>query len=207
MNHPTSKAFNANPAWASGQSFRRRAQPRHYSSAMVDIGHQLLAALDAEPRSYELTYYAVRPEQLGGGVEIPSGGKVLVHRDIRGKTLHLNEDARHATIAAASYAFTGPFMAVVRRREHAASSVAHAMVIAGVSLQQSAVLMGSLGIVEAAHRLKGVNFAGLLGLSAAEGEWMAQDRDEMQKVLADFQMRVEAEAVVVSGAHMVELER
>jgi hypothetical protein len=41
-----------------------------------------------------------------------------------------------------------------------------------------------------------------LGLPTAEGEWTPKSRDEMQDVVQNFQLRVEAEAVLAAGPYL-----
>lgn len=184
----------------------QRKQDQAFDNSPVQEAHQILAELDGRKVSYRLSYYAVQPEDLAANLNVPVDGKLHAHHDvIIGKTLHLDESARRDTITAASRDFTGPFIAVIRRPEHVASPVAHATIMAAVDLS-SEMLMGPLQIVQVTHRIERLHFAGLLGLSTTSGEWTADDRGEMKQLIADFQLRVEAEAVIVAGAHMAELE-
>ena len=184
----------------------RRSQEQEFDGTPVEEAHAILASLDSKPASYRLSYYAVEAGQLSSNLDVPVDGKLHAHPEvIVGKTLHLDESARRDTITEATRDFTGPFIAVIRRPEHAASPVAHSTIVAAVDLS-SEMLIAPLQIVMVAHLIKRLHFAGLLGMSTAQGEWVAKDRNEMKQLIDDFQLRVEAEAVIVAGAHMAALE-
>lgn len=193
---------------AARQDAARHGSGRHssFDDSPVRDAHHILAELDAATVSHRFAYYAIEPEQLSGDLDVPVDGEMHVHEVPIGKTLHLNESARHASATEASRGFTAPFIAVIRRADDASSPVEHATVVQGVDMS-SDMIMGPLQVIMIAHRLPRLHFAGLLGMSTIEDEWTPAGRDEMQQIIADFQLRVEAEAVIVAGGHMADLER
>ena len=120
---------------------------------------------------------------------------------VSGEQLHLPETHRRKTINEASLGFTAPFIAVLRNAGTGAEPVGHGVIIQGVNLA-SEMLLGPLDIIQRVRRLSRLHFAALLGMATAEGEWMASSRDEMQEIVRNFQLRVEAEAVLAAGAYL-----
>ena len=183
---------------------RRSASARQLVPArdpMLDEADQILADLAAEPASYRFSFYAVEPRWLSDDLEVPVDGKLHAHGDIRGKQLHLPETHRRMTINEASLGFTAPFVAVLRNPETAAAPAGHAVIVQGADLS-SEMLLAPLRIIQTVRRLNRLHFAALLALPTAEGEWTAKSRSEMQEIVQQFQLRVEAEAVLASGPYL-----
>jgi hypothetical protein len=179
---------------------KQRQREQAFDDSPVQEAHRILAGMNDRPGSYRLSYYAVEPEVLGGDLDVPVDGRVHRHRSVLGETLHLTEEARRDSVAAASRDFTGPFIAVIRTPE------ADATIVQGVNIA-SEMLRGPLEILMRARRLERLHFGGLLGLSTTPGEWVASGPDEMRQIVTDFQLRVEAEAVIAAGEYMASLHR
>jgi len=167
----------------------------------VQEAHRILAELSAPPTSYRLSYYTVEPRELGGDLNVPVDGQVHAHPTVLGKTLALREHARRNDVTAASRAFTAPFIAVIRTPGAAESPVTQATIVQGVNIA-SEMLRGPLEILMRARGQERLHFGGFLGMSTSPGEWMASGPDEMSQITTDFQLRVEAEAVIAAGDYM-----
>lgn len=168
---------------------------------MLIEADQILADLAAVPASYRFGFYLVEPHWLSDDLDVPVDGRLHAHGDILGKQLHLPETHRRNTINEASLGFTAPFIAVLRNPETATEPAHHAVIVQGADLT-SEMLLGPLHIIQTVHRLSRMHFAALLGMPTAEGEWVASSREEMQEIVEDFQLRVEAEAVLAAGPYL-----
>lgn len=187
-----------------GRLAKQQQRLQAFDDSPVQDAHRILAELEKRPASYRLSFYAVEPEELGGDLNVPVDEQVHAHPTVLGKTLSLREDARRDDVTAASRAFTGPFIAVIRRPEAAESPVTQATIVQGVSLA-SEMVRGPLEILMRARVQERLHFGGFLGMSTSPGEWMASGPDEMRQITTDFQLRVEAEAVIAAGEYMASL--
>ncbi|MCM3505850.1 hypothetical protein M3666_12070 [Curtobacterium sp. ODYSSEY 48 V2] len=160
-----------------------------------------LAELDAKPRSYELTYYALEPSDLSDDLDVPIDGNLHAHDGMYGRTLHLDESRRRATIAEASQGFTNPILGVLRNFEDVDAPVDHATVVLGADLQ-SGMLLNPLRVIQIEHHIEALHFAALIGMSTRDGEWAPDDEGEIAEIATDWQLRVEAESVIVAGRIM-----
>ena len=177
----------------------RRAAPER--DAMLVEADQILSDLAGADVSYRFSFYAVEPSWLSEDLDVPVDGELHEHGAVLGKQLHLPETYRRNTINEASLGFTAPFIAVLRNASTEAEPAGHAVIIQGADLA-SEMLLGPLHIIQTVRRLSRLHFAALLGMATAEGEWMASSRDEMQEIVRDFQLRVEAEAVLAAGPYL-----
>lgn len=177
------------------------ARARATEEPIVIEARRHLAGLDAAPRSYELVYYAVDPEELSNDLDVPIDGGLHAHSSVIGMTLHLDESRRRPSMETASRGFTGPFVAVLRNPEHVATPVDHATILQGANLY-SEMLVNPLRVIQVEHRIEALHFGALLAMGANDGEWMAAGPEEMQGIVTDFQLRVEAESVLVAGRIM-----
>ena len=177
----------------------RRQEPER--DPMLVEADQILADLAASTVSYRFSFYAVEPSWLSEDLDVPIDGRLHAHNDIVGRQLHLPETHRRSTINEASLGFTSPFIAVLRNPDSETVPAGHAVIVQGANLQ-SEMLLGPLRIIQSVRRLSRMHFGALLGLATADGEWMAASRDEMQEIVRDFQLRVEAEAVLAAGPYL-----
>ncbi|BDZ51732.1 hypothetical protein GCM10025867_39730 [Frondihabitans sucicola] len=66
----------------------------------------------------------------------------------------------------------------------------------------SEMLLGPLRVIQVEHRIERLHFAALVGLATDDGDWERDDPQETHRIADDFQLCVEAEAVVVTGQIM-----
>lgn len=180
---------------------RAHARAAASEEPIVTEARGILAELDEKPRSYLLSYYALEPHELSSDLKVPLDGALHAHGDVRGRTLHLDEERRRPTIETASRGFTAPFLAAIRRPEHVDDPVEHATIVQGANLAAE-MLLNPLRVIQAAHRIQVLHFGAFLAMSTNVVEWKPADEAEMQELVADFQFRVEAEAVIIAGRHM-----
>jgi len=185
---------------------KQQQRQEAFDASPVQEAHRILADFERTDFSYRLSYYALEPEQLGDDLDVTIDGQVHRHRDVLGETLHLDEAKRRDSVTEASRDFTGPFIAVIRRPEDEAAPAGHATIVQGVNIA-SEMLRYPLEIMMRARRIERLPFAGLIGLSTTGGEWSSSGPDEIQQIIADFQTRVEAEAVIAAGEVMADLHR
>lgn len=161
---------------------------------------RILADLDDAQRGYVFRFYSLDPAWLSNDLEVELDGRVHWHDEILGRPLHLAEEHRRATIAAASSGFTSPFIAVLTWPEHEQLPVGDAIVVQGANAG-SEFLRAPLHIMQRVHGLARLHFAALLGLGVSDGEWTAADDNEMAEITEHFQLRVEAEAVLTAAPY------
>jgi hypothetical protein len=189
------------------ERLRRNAAARSASKAVdidpiVDEAHQILADVRAAQleAGYVLDYFSVDPHQLSDDLDVPIDGQLHAHANVLGQLIHVKEEQRHTTMVAAATGFTAPFIAVVRKPEHAGKPVSHAVPVSGANLN-SEMLLAPLRVIQESRRLPAMHVAALLGMSGDEGEWAPKGPEEMKALQNNFQLQVEAEAVIAAAPY------
>ncbi|WP_431220351.1 hypothetical protein [Leifsonia xyli] len=186
---------------------RRNAAARSASKAVdidpiVEEAHQILADVRAAQlkAGYVLDYFSVDPHQLSDDLDVPIDGQLHAHGDVLGQLIHVSDEHRHQTMAAAAAGFTAPFIAVVRKPEDAGKPVSHAVPVSGANLN-SEMLLAPLRVIQESRRLTAMHVAALLGMSGDDGEWAPKGPEEMKDLQETFQLQVEAEAVLTAAPY------